>query len=302
MSAPVLLIDGNNLACRCHFKLSTLRSEVMQMNTGAIHGFFIALLQLHRTMPEHKIIVAFDGGRAAWRMAMYPKYKANRESSTAKSEMYLQFAVLRTALQLAGIPALSYDHCEADDLLAMIALTSDIGAGSILYSSDEDFLQLKGGKIEIVSPATNEPNGTLEKLQCTPHQFLLAKALAGDSSDNIAGLAGIGIKGALQALKAKGIHELKELGEDHTIASFREIGKKWKVSFDEESFGTIVTRNYSLMSLHQGVLWLPDYVKSAAPIEAASRGRFKDLVALRMLFDQYELKTLSGKINEIEQL
>lgn len=255
-----LIIDGNNLAMRAHFKLPYLKSNKGQ-HTGLIHGFLVSLLCLIRDHKPDNVIVVFDGGRAKWRMELYPEYKANRGESEKKLIVSPQIEILKKDI-LPFLPwALACQPgVEADDLIAryVIDLVKKANAkpeDNLVYTNDEDFYQLFS-----FTRILNAKSKILDKMHllngpmnCTPDEFLFAKSIAGDSSDNIKGITKVGPITAMKMVKSIVPKTVHDLITDDAMPHYRKFGKcgismagnpeDWEIS------KAIIYRNYQMMDL-----------------------------------------------------
>lgn len=206
----MLLIDSNALAHRAIH--STGEMEFQGERTGVIYGFLNQVLTLHRKFPEQTFAFAWDS-RRSWRSLMYPAYKMNRRKELnpheklEKEQNMFQFTLLRTEI----LPALGFANnwmvtrCEADDLIAMAVKYQTLCAWTIV-SGDEDYWQLLG-HCNVYSPGKNSMM-TLARFRNetglhNPLDWAKVKAIAGCSSDNIAGVEGVGETKAIQYLLNK---------------------------------------------------------------------------------------------------
>lgn len=202
-----LLIDGHSLAFRAFFALPDLTSADGRP-TGVLHGFLNMLRGLvARERPSH-IAVAFDRGRPAFRMDVLPAYKAQREA--APESLHRQVELLREILPGLGVRVVEAPGFEGDDVLGTLAREIDRAGGeSLLVSGDRDLLQLvtertaalftRKGISDVVrwGPAEVEA-----EYGVPPSRLPEWKALAGDHSDNLPGVPGIGPKSATALLGA----------------------------------------------------------------------------------------------------
>ncbi len=259
-----LIIDGNNIAMRNHFKLINLRNSKGKA-TGAIHGFLSTLLNLSEQHKPTSIVIAWDGGRAAWRRELYPDYKANRtgRDSEDSQAFFAQAADLRKICDHLDISTYHELGHEADDLIAYHTINSNDSSSVVIYSNDEDFVQLSSPSTKIFNPSTDRETSVLKsEYKCSALDYLFSKSIAGDSSDNIKGISGVGIKTALKVVRRIGPLSIHDLGSDRAIATYKASGKRWQ-DVTKDVFNNVILRNYHMMSLSYALTRLE---KTPAPI------------------------------------
>lgn len=212
MSKKLVLIDGNSILFRAFYALPLLHND-KGVYTNAIYGFTNMLLNiLEEESPTH-ILVAFDAGKTTFRHEAYKEYKGGRQKTPP--ELSEQFPLSRKLLNAFHIPHYELDLYEADDIIGTLAERAKKQNIEVkVISGDQDLLQLvshnvtvdvtkKGiSEVESFTPETLE-----EKMELTPEQIIDLKALMGDSSDNIPGVPGVGIKTATKLLKQYGTLE-----------------------------------------------------------------------------------------------
>ena len=201
-----VLVDGNALAYRSYFALKRLSTST-GVPTNAVYGFVRALLDLMRAAgPEAQVAVAFDAPGRTSRAEEYPEYKAQR--APMPTDLPQQLGVIKHLLDLLGVPRIEKSGTEADDLLATLTARA-VGAGRRveLVTSDRDVLQLVSDKVSVRSPDSRKLIGPAEveaKYGVRPDQWVDYRALTGDASDNIPGVAGIGPTAARNLLQHYG--------------------------------------------------------------------------------------------------
>ena len=207
-----LLVDGYNLAYRCFFAIPELtRSDGFP--TNALHGWLKSLWKLADQERPDATLVFFDLGGSQDRLVLHPEYKAHRaEMPEALSR---QLPYIRSMTRAMGLVGIEQDGVESDDLLASEAATlAAAGHEILIVSSDKDFAQIVGERIQIMlPPPTANPKlgwrlmdaaGVAEKFGVPPAQIADYLALVGDTSDNIPGVAGVGPKTAAKWLAEHG--------------------------------------------------------------------------------------------------
>ena len=218
------LIDGSGYIFRAYYALPPLSRKSDGLPTGAVSGFCSMLFKLledsrsddsiHK--PTHFAVI-FDSARKNFRNDIYKDYKANR--SEAPEDLAPQFEYIRKSVKAFNLPSIELINYEADDLIATYAKQiTKVGAKVTIISSDKDLMQLVSSKIRLYDPMKSKLIGekeVFEKFGVKPEQVIDVQSLAGDSSDNIPGVPGIGIKTAAELInKYKTLDTLlKKAGE-----------------------------------------------------------------------------------------
>jgi DNA polymerase-1 len=173
---------------------------------NAVYGY---CTMLNRLLADSKILhiaVIFDAARKTFRNEIYPEYKAHRPPPPP--ELVPQFALIREATRAYGLPSVELEGFEADDLIAAYAKAAEAeGLGVRIVSSDKDLMQLVRKGVEMFDPLKSIPIGADEvfkKFGVAPEKVVEVQALAGDSTDNIPGVPGIGVKTAAELINAYG--------------------------------------------------------------------------------------------------
>jgi DNA polymerase-1 len=200
------LIDASGYIFRAYHALPPMtRPDGTPIN--AVYGFcrMITKFLLDRPDIDH-IACIHDAGRASFRDAIYPKYKAHRPDPP--EELVPQFPLLREATRMFGLPCIELEGYEADDLIATYArIAVAAGADVTIVSSDKDLMQLVGDKVSMYDPIKERALGreaVIEKFGVGPEKVIDVQALAGDSTDNVPGVPGIGVKTAAQLITEYG--------------------------------------------------------------------------------------------------
>ena len=198
----LLLIDGNSILNRAFYGIRPLTNSA-GLHTHAVYGMMnIILHHLDERKPDH-VAVAFDRKAPTFRHTSYEGYKANRKGMPPELAEQLPYA--KRAMSALGLKILEKDGFEADDILGTCAFMADSDTNVYILTGDRDSLQLIRDNITVLLASTGETkvfdrNAFNEKYGVTPEQFVDVKALMGDSSDNIPGVAGIGEKTALKLI------------------------------------------------------------------------------------------------------
>ncbi len=197
----IYLIDGSGFIFRAYHALPPLTRED-GTPVGAVLGFCNIMLKLLDQNHISKIAVIFDSARQNYRHDIYPAYKANRAETP--EDLIPQFGLIRQACKAFNIPAVEMKGYEADDIIATYAKQADeLGYNVIIVSSDKDLMQLINNNIKMLDPIKNSLIHFAEvekKFGVQPEQVIDVQALAGDSSDNVPGVPGIGVKTAAELI------------------------------------------------------------------------------------------------------
>ena len=201
----LFLIDGSGFIFRAFHALPPLtRADGTPVN--AVLGFTNMLVKLITDMHVPNIAVIFDAKRKNFRNDIYPEYKANR--SETPPELIPQFPLIREATEAFSIPAIEMEGFEADDLIATYAkLALAKGIHVTIVSSDKDLMQLVRDGVRMFDPMKYKYMGAdevMEKFGVTADKVVDVQALAGDSTDNVPGVPGIGVKTAAQLINEYG--------------------------------------------------------------------------------------------------
>ncbi|MFL2882707.1 MAG: DNA polymerase I [Pelagibacteraceae bacterium] len=203
------LIDGSGYIFRAYYALPPLSRKSDGLPTGAVSGFCSMLFKLleearsddSKNKPTHFAVI-FDSARKNFRNDIYSEYKANR--AEAPDDLAPQFEYIRKSVKAFNLPSIELINYEADDLIATYAKQiTDMGAKVTVISSDKDLMQLVSDKIRLYDPMKSKVIGekeVLEKFGVKPSQVIDVQSLAGDSSDNIPGVPGIGVKTAAELI------------------------------------------------------------------------------------------------------
>ncbi len=220
------LVDGSGFIFRAFHALPPMtRSDGTPIN--AVFGFCNMLAKLMAENDADHIAVIFDAGRTSFRNRLYSDYKAHRPEPPP--ELIPQFALIREATQVFGLPAIELADFEADDLIATYAtLAKAANAEVTIVSSDKDLMQLVQPGVWMLDPIKNQkigPEAVFEKFGVPPHKVIEVQALIGDAVDNVPGVPGIGVKTAAQLITEYGdletllsrAHEIKQPKRRETL-------------------------------------------------------------------------------------
>ena len=210
------LIDGSGYIFRAYYALPPLSRKSDGMPTGAVNGFCNMLYKLledskskeNLQRPTHFAVI-FDSARKNFRNEIYKDYKANR--SDAPDDLVPQFEYIRKSVEAFNLPSIEMLNYEADDLIATYCeKILKEGAKVTIVSSDKDLMQLYKKNVRIYDPMKNKfisNEDVLSKFGVDANKVIEVQALAGDSSDNVPGVPGIGVKTAAELINKYGTVE-----------------------------------------------------------------------------------------------
>ena len=263
----LLIIDSMNTLIRSFSMLKTMTPQGHHI--GGLVGFLRSLGYLVRTFDPTKVICVFDGlGGSMNRKNINPEYKAQREHTkitnwglydTKKEEsesITAQLNRLIDYLECLPVHMIMMDKLEADDIISVIAINaSRYGKKSTIVSSDKDFLQIIDPNIEVYAPVKKKvfTRDNIEaELKMPPSNYLIAKALLGDNSDNLSGVKGLGIKTLLKEFPLIVERPGMTLEYIYDVCEQNIEGKKIfaKIIYDWDKVKT----NYELMNIQETTL------------------------------------------------
>ena len=217
----LFLVDGSSYIFRAYHALPPLNRKSDGLQVNAVLGFCNMLWKLLRDMPADNrpthLAIIFDKSEVTFRNKLYPDYKAHRPP--APDDLIPQFSLIRDAVRAFDLPSIEQGGFEADDLIATYAREAgERGATTSIVSSDKDLMQLVTDKVTMFDTMKDRRIGiaeVIEKFGVPPEKVVEVQALAGDSTDNVPGVPGIGIKTAAQLIIEYGDLEtlLKRAGE-----------------------------------------------------------------------------------------
>ena len=257
----VLIIDGMNTFIRSFAAIPTMDENGNHI--GGVTGFLKSVGYVIRKFKPSRVYVIFDGkGGSKRRREIYPDYKSGRKPLTRLNRTYdmtteqdeqdlmrYELVIVAKALMKLPITTITLDHVEADDIISYIAQhVVENGGESIIYSTDKDFLQLVGDGIKVWNPVRKKtyiPETVLEDYTIHPNNFLLYRALTGDTSDNLPGIKGLGMKTLLKFMPGFATEEKLTLDDVITVAESSKSKVILKIVDQKEN----IQRNLILMSL-----------------------------------------------------
>jgi DNA polymerase-1 len=228
------LIDGSGYIFRAYYALPPLTRKSDGLPTGAVSGFCSMLFKLledsksnqNLQKPTHFAVI-FDSARKTFRNDIYKDYKANR--SEAPDDLAPQFEYIRKSVLAFNLPSVDLPNYEADDLIATyVDKILKKGAKVTIVSSDKDLMQLYKKGVRIFDPMKNKfisEEDIIKKFGVNASKVIDVQSLAGDSSDNVPGVPGIGVKTAAELINKygtlekllKSAHEIKQNKRRETL-------------------------------------------------------------------------------------
>ena len=173
---------------------------------NAVYGFMNMMVKLVDDFKPKNIAVAFDFARETFRNEIYPDYKSNR--TTPPEDLIPQFSLIKKATEVLGLPILELEGYEADDLIATFqAIAHKENRKVVIVSSDKDLMQLVDNNTVMLDPMKQtwiDEEKVLEKFGVKPNRVIDVQSLAGDTSDNVPGVPGIGLKIAAELINRFG--------------------------------------------------------------------------------------------------
>jgi DNA polymerase-1 len=236
----VFLVDGSGYVFRAYHALPPINRKSDGLQLNAVFGFCNMLWKLLRDMKEDKpshLAVVFDKSEKTFRTEMYPDYKAHRPDPP--DDLRPQFKFIREAVHAFDLPCLEQDGFEADDLIATyVREACEAGATATIVSSDKDLMQLVNDGVVMFDTMKDKKIGraeVIEKFGVPPEKVIEVQALIGDSTDNVPGVPGIGVKTAAQLIGEYGdletlLARATEIKQDKRRQSLIENAEKARLS------------------------------------------------------------------------
>jgi DNA polymerase-1 len=206
----LFIVDGSGFIFRAYFAgMAQRRSQMTRSDgtpTNATYIFTRMMLKLIDDTEADYVAVIFDKARKTFRNDIYPEYKAHRPPPP--DDLIPQFQMVRDATEAMNVPAIQMENYEADDLIATYATHAAARNMDVtIVSSDKDLMQLVNDRVSLWDGTKDKTIGeaeVIEKFGVAPDRVIDVQALAGDSTDNIPGVQGIGIKTAAELINTYG--------------------------------------------------------------------------------------------------
>lgn len=281
----LLVLDGNSIINRAFYGIKLLSTK-SGIYTNAVYGFLNILLKLKEISQPDAIGVAFDVHAPTFRHKKYDEYKAGRHAMP--DELRMQMPILKDILKSLGIKTVECEGWEADDILGTLAQACrSSGNECFIATGDRDSLQLAHGGVKVLlahtksgRPVTDiyDENTVMEEYGVTPAELIQVKALQGDSSDNIPGVAGVGAKTALDLIQR--FHNIDYIYENLDEIDIKK-GVREKLARDKDK---------AYFSLDLGT------IRTNAPVDTDINSYISgDNSGAAMLLAKYELYSLIDK-------
>lgn len=282
----LLVLDGNSIINRAFYGIKLLSTK-SGIYTNAVYGFLNILLKLKEISQPDAIGVAFDVHAPTFRHKKYDEYKAGRHAMP--DELRMQMPILKDILKSLGIKTVECEGWEADDILGTLAQACrSAGNECFIATGDRDSLQLAHGGVKVLlahtksgRPVTDiyDENTVMEEYGVTPAELIQVKALQGDSSDNIPGVAGVGAKTALDLIQR--FHNIDCIYENLDEIDIKK-GVREKLARDKDK---------AYLSLDLGT------IRTNAPVDTDINSYIPgDNSGAAMLLAKYELYSLIDKL------
>src|ERR1700681_4490375 len=272
----LFLVDGSGYIFRAYHALPPINRKSDGLQLNAVFGFCNMLWKLLRDMkPEDKpthLAVVFDLSEQTFRTEMYPDYKAHRPEPP--DDLRPQFGLIREAVHAFDLPCLEQKGFEADDLIATyVRQANEVGATSTIVSSDKDLMQLVNDRVVMYDTMKDKKIGrdeVIEKFGVPPDKVIEVQALIGDSTDNVPGVPGIGVKTAAQLIGEYGdletlLKRAAEIKQDKRRQSLIENADKARLS---KKLVTLDTHVKVEVTVDQLAVHEPDYKNLIAFLKA----------------------------------
>ncbi|MBX4180973.1 5'-3' exonuclease H3TH domain-containing protein [Sodalis sp. CWE] len=278
---PVILVDGSFYLYRSYYALPYLINTKGEP-TGAMYGVLNVLKKLLTIYRKSLVIVVFDAKGKTFRNKLFNEYKSHR--SLMPSDLINQIEPLNNVIKAIGLPTLTINNVEADDVIGTLALTYARDGRKVLISTgDKDLTQLVSPKIALIDIKSNTIFGPKEiqsKFGLPPELFVDYLALTGDSSDNIPGVPGIGKKTAKTLLIKIG--KLERLYQQlNVISKLKFHGAKF-IADKLKKHREVAFLSYQLATIKTNIS-LDLFYKQLTM-------KLPDIRVLTLLFQHYEFK------------
>lgn len=199
---PLYIVDGSGYIFRAYYAIRALNNS-KGLPTNAIYGFTQMLLRLIKDENPEYLVMVFDSKEPSFRKKKFEEYKANRD--VPPEDLVPQFDYIKKVTRALNITVLASPGYEADDIIAtLVRRHLPKNHPAIIVTGDKDLMQLVNDKVHLLDTMREkktDPKGVQEKFGVKPEQVVDVLALAGDPSDNVPGVPGIGPKTASQLIK-----------------------------------------------------------------------------------------------------
>ena len=294
----LLVIDGNSILNRAFYGIKLLTTKDGRYTNG-IYGFMNIFHRLLEDCKPDRVAVAFDVKAPTFRHEMYTEYKAGRKGMP--DELHEQMPVLKELLTFLGYKVVEKAGWEADDILGTLSVQMKEGDHCFIATGDRDSLQLVSENTTVLLASTKmgrtqtvsyDSQKVMEEYGVTPKQMIELKALQGDSSDNIPGVAGVGPKTAGELIQKYG-----SIDYIYENIDTLEIKSKLREKLVENKESAYLSRKLGTISLEAPIdTDMDSYVQAEGDKGAATR-----LLASLEMFKMIETFELGAHHSETEE-
>jgi DNA polymerase-1 len=289
MPSTLYLIDGHALAYRMYFALTAGGSSARWQTskgepTAGTYGFARELLRILEQEKPDYIAVAFDTGKT-FRDQIFPAYKGTR--AKMPDDLSPQIGRIRAMIDAFNIPRLEMEGYEADDVLGSIARTAaEQGLGVKIITGDRDLLQLVNERTTVYLAGDDQnyitDEDVVKKLGVPPVQVVDYKALVGDKSDNIPGVAGIGEKTAISL-----IQKFQTL--DNIYQNIDQVENRWRTKLEQNRENAFLSRELAQIKTNLNIKLDLEHAKAQE----------LDIPAIEKIFQELEFRSLLKTLDRI---
>lgn len=295
----IIIIDGNQLACRCYFSLNrpdnkqelTTRSG---KRTELIYGFLSSFRKLVRTykQPDSVFLLTWDGGNKK-RKTIFPSYKAGRKSF--ESAFYEQLDDIRDVVNLLGVKQYHFQDVEADDIIGTLTIKCrKKGKKILIVSSDHDFEQLISNSVKVLHPQGGDIIKDVKWVQdnygIEPQRLVEIMSLTGDPTDSIPGIEKVGDKTAAKLIIANG--SLDNIIENPD--NLKNLNKKGEIVDAKEDLKIKIKANIETIKLARQLVQIDCNME----LEPDINSQPKDFEALEQRFKELEFELFLKSMGE----
>jgi len=241
----IILIDGHSLAYRAFYALPPDLATSSGQVINAVYGFTSMLIKVLEELKPQAMVVAFDKGKAEFRIEQFADYKAHRKPMP--EGLREQLDMIHGVLGSLGMPVFEEEGYEADDILATLTEKMPEDSELFIVTADRDALQLVSDKVKVIANRKGitdivvyDPEKVKERYGVEPGQIVDYLALKGDSSDNIPGVPGIGEKTASALIAEYG-------SLDQVYANLENIKGRWKTALEQNRESAYMSRELATM-------------------------------------------------------
>ena len=287
----VYLVDGSSYIYRAYFAIRHLSNSKGEA-TNAVYGFTNMLLNLLRDEKPDRLAVIFDSKGPTFRKELYPEYKANR--AAMPDDLVPQVPLIKQVVRAFRMPALELPGYEADDIIATLATRyAADGLDVTVVTGDKDLMQIVGERIcllDTMKSKVSRREQVIERFGVPPEQVLEVLGLAGDSSDNIPGVPGIGEK------TASGL--IQEFGSiDNLLANIDRVkGKKRQENLRDFAEQARLSRQLADLVYNLEIDVTLDDLALSEPDRAALEELFRELEFTKLL-KEFSGETINSSEN-----